>query len=181
LTLPNYITVFRILLVPFFFTSLIYIEPGKEQFRIIALTLFVIASFTDALDGFIARVMHMQSDLGRFLDPLADKLMLLSGFIGIFFVSALPYKPPHWVTVTIIFRDLFILIGLLSIFAVSGKIQVKPNVIGKVTTVFQMATILAVLLKLKMTLPISYATAVLTIISCLVYLMRDIRKLSPAS
>ena len=177
MTLPNLITLFRILLAPFFFTCLVSYEVGKEYYRWIAFTIFVVGSFSDALDGFIARVTHKQTDLGRFLDPLADKLLLLSGFVGLLFVSDFPFQPPLWVTVSIVFRDMVILGGVVVIFFVSGQIHAKPNLLGKVTTFFQMAALFTILLGLKISIPICYVTAGLTILSGIVYVVRDLRML----
>ena len=181
MTLPNYITLFRILLVPFFFTALVYYEPGKEYYRLVALGLFLTAAFTDALDGFLARITHKKTDLGRFLDPLADKLLLLSGFLGLLFVNSLPFRPPVWVTVTIVFRDIVILVGLILIYLISGTIRVQTNFIGKVTTFFQMATLTAILLEAPISILLSYTTAGITVLSCLLYMARDFKKLNPAS
>jgi len=178
LTIPNYITIFRVLLVPVFFTVLVSYTPEKEVLRWVALTLFAIASFTDALDGFLARVTHKQTNFGRFLDPLADKLLLLSGFIGLLFVNGFLYHPPLWITVTIVFRDMFIVMGLITIYLATGDIRIQPNLLGKATTAFQMATLIAILMNIKLAIPLCYVTAVLTILSCLVYIIREIRRMN---
>lgn len=132
---------------------------------------------TDALDGLIARFTKSQTELGRFLDPLADKLLLLSGYIGILFVSALPYRPPVWITVVIIFRDLIVVIGLFMIFVASGRLQVRPNILGKLATALQMMTLVAILLCLPLSVVLWNLTALLTIASGLVYIGRDFAKL----
>ncbi len=178
MTLPNYITLFRILITPFFFTSLLYYQSGNEQYRITAIILLAIGIFSDALDGFLARITHNQSALGKFLDPLADKLLLLSGFLGFLFVDALPYKPPIWVTVTIVFRDMVIIIGLILIYLLSGNIRVKTNILGKFSTGTQMLTLILVLLKWPAAIPVCYMTAVITIVSCIVYMARDFKRLN---
>jgi CDP-diacylglycerol--glycerol-3-phosphate 3-phosphatidyltransferase len=166
------------LLTPFFFTALIYYEAGKEYYRWTAFGLFLTATLTDALDGFLARVTRKRTELGRFLDPLADKLLLLSGFLGILLVDALIYRPPLWVTVTIVFRDMVILTGLIVIYLISGRIRVQPNFLGKVTTASQMATLIAILLQWAVSIPLSYFTAGFTILSCLAYIVRDLRRLN---
>ena len=181
MTLPNYITLFRILLVPFFFTALVSYEPGKEHDRWIACGIFLIASLTDALDGFLARVTRNKSELGRFLDPLADKLLLLSGYLGILWVEALPYRPPVWITVTIVFRDIVIIIGLILIYLVSGKIVIRPNFLGKMTTASQMITLVAILLQSPIAIPLWYSAAGFTVFSCLFYIGRDFKKLNIVS
>ena len=178
MNLPNYITLFRIFLVPFIFTQLVSYGPGQERRRLVALTLLVTACLTDALDGFLARTLRQKTQLGRFLDPLADKLLILSGFLGLLFVpSSLPYHPPLWITVTIVFRDLVIVLGLSVIFLMKGQIEIQPNLLGKSCTAFQMATLCSILLRWNIAVPLSYITAFLTIASCGVYISRELKKL----
>ena len=163
---------------PFFFGFLVYYNDTHPHFRILALILFLIGIATDALDGLIARNFHKQTELGTFLDPLADKLLLLSGFFGIMLSSSFPIKPPIWVVIIIVFRDLFIICGLVIIFLTTNRLRIQPNLLGKLTTVFQMLTILAVLAKWESADFIWIATAVLTISSSLAYLARGIRLLN---
>ena len=177
MNVANYLTILRIFLVPFFFTELVSHTNPEDRHRITALAIFFAASLTDSLDGFLARITGKRTDLGRFLDPLADKLLLLSGFLGLLFVETLPYRPPLWITVTIVFRDLVIVTGLLVLYFITGKVDVRPNFLGKSTTAFQMATLVAILLALKISILLWNITAVLTIASCLVYVARDLSKL----
>ncbi len=177
MNLPNFITLVRIFLVPFFFTELVSIREGHDAHRLIALGIFVFASLTDAFDGFLARVTSGTTDLGKFLDPLADKLLLVSGYLGLLFVHELPYTPPLWVTVTIVFRDIVLVIGMMTILAVTGKIRVQPNFLGKLTTVAQMITLMSVLLMWNYSFILWNLTAALTIVSCFTYLLRDFKKL----
>jgi len=163
--------------VPFFFTALVSYRAGGGHYRWIAFGVFLTAALTDALDGFLARVTHKKSNLGRFLDPLADKLLLLSGFLGILWVEILPYRPPLWVTVTIVFRDIVIIAGLVILYLISGTTRIQPNFFGKATTAFQMATLVAILLEWRIAVPLWYVTAGITILSCLIYVARDINKL----
>ena len=178
MNLPNYLTLFRILLVPIFFSVLVSYKSGDDHLRWTALGLFFFAALTDALDGFLARITKRQTPLGRFLDPLADKLLILSGFLGILGLEALPYRPPIWVTVTIVFRDLMIVVGMLMIFLLSGDLRVQPNLIGKLTTAAQMLTLIAILLTSPVAVPLWYVTAVLTMLSFLLCLIREIRRLT---
>ena len=178
MSLPNYITLSRILLVPFFFTSLVSTRPDEGPQRWITLGIFLLASLTDALDGFIARVSKRRTALGRFLDPLADKLLLLSGYLGLLFVQGFAYQPPLWITVSIVFRDLVIVVGLVVIFLVNGTVRVEPNLIGKTTTALQMITLVLIFLEwLPAVIYFCYLTAFFTILSCLVYIVRDLRRL----
>jgi cardiolipin synthase (CMP-forming) len=161
------------LLVPFFFTELVSYQPGKEHHLYIALGIFVAAVFTDALDGFLARIMKSKTELGTFLDPLADKLLLVAGYLALLFVSGLPYRPPLWITVTIVFRDIMICLALLIIFLITGKIRVQPNFLGKCTTASQMATLIAILVKWPYSYVLWNITAALTIASFFVYFRRE--------
>ncbi|MBI4368324.1 MAG: CDP-diacylglycerol--glycerol-3-phosphate 3-phosphatidyltransferase [Candidatus Omnitrophica bacterium] len=179
MNLPNYITLFRIVLVPFFLISLIYYTPEKYYFRMTALIIFFIAIITDALDGAIARQFKCKTELGTFLDPLADKLLLLSGFLGITFSSAFILKPPNWVVIIIVFRDLFIICGLVIIFLTTNQIRIQPNLIGKLTTFFQMLTILVLLAGWRYAHLIWLPAVSLTILSTALYLARGIKLVNP--
>ena len=177
MTPANFVTLLRIFLVPFFFTALVSYTPGRENQRWTAFLIFLAAALTDMLDGFLARITKTRTELGRFLDPLADKLLLLSGFLGLLFVSALPYRPPLWVTVTIVFRDLMIVLGLIVIYLINGTFRVYPNFLGKATTAFQMATLLTIILAWPVSILFCYVTAALTIVSFAVYALRELKKL----
>ena len=142
-----------------------------------AFFIFLAASLTDALDGFLARITKSRTEIGRFLDPLADKMLLLSGYLGLLVVPTLPYRPPLWITVTIVFRDIIIVTGLLIIFFLKGSFRVAPNFLGKATTAFQMTTLLAILLALPLSIPLWYVTAALTIVSFGAYALRELKKL----
>ena len=177
MNLPTSLTLLRILLCPFFFTFLVSYEDGKEYYRWLAFGIFVFAALTDVMDGFLARFRGEQTDLGRFLDPLADKLLLLSGFLGLLFVEPLRYHPPVWVTVAIVFRDLVIVGGILVVFFITGKVQAQANVLGKATTGLQMAALIGVLLEWSAAPLFCYSAAVLSVASCLVYVGRDFKLL----
>lgn len=178
MSLPNLITLGRIFLVPFFFTELLSFHRGDPNHRWTALGIFVFASLTDVLDGFLARTTSGSTDLGKFLDPLADKLLLLSGFLGLLMVHDLPYTPPLWVTVTIVFRDLVVIIGMVIIFLITGTVRIEPNFLGKLTTAAQMITLILILLNWQYSFILWNLTALLTIASCFVYLARDMKKLT---
>lgn len=175
--MPNLITLLRILIVPFFFSTLLYYQPEKDILRLWAFSLFLAASLTDAVDGLIARLNKQTSQLGRFLDPLADKLLLLSGYLGILFARSFPMVPPLWVIVTVVFRDVVILGGLVTLYLSNAKIQVNPDFLGKTTTAFQMATILSILLLLPISPWLWNLTALLTIASGLNYVAREMRRM----
>ena len=179
MTLPNCITLLRIFLVPFFYTALAYYQPGRDEYRWMAFAIFLIASLTDALDGFIVRKWSLRSELGTFLDPLADKLLLISAFLGVN-VSSLALKPPLWIVIIVIFRDIFIVCGLIVVFITTRNLFVRPNFLGKITTFLQMTTILLILLQVRIAAVLWYLTAGLTIVSGVVYILREMRRLNHA-
>jgi cardiolipin synthase len=146
ITLPNVLTIFRMALTPVFVSLLFY------QKFIWALTAFVVAGITDGLDGLLARRFKQQSELGRILDPIADKMMLVTSFVVLsmrgVFPNPLPkHLPvPFWVTITVISRDIFILVGAAAINMVSGFRAFRPSFLGKVSTVVQIVAVAAVIL-----------------------------------
>ncbi len=143
MNLANNLTVLRILLVPLFVGTLLYYSPEKAFLRNVGAAIFVIACLTDALDGYLARKMNEKTVLGSYIDPIADKLLLLSGFLSLSLMNHLPdaMRIPAWVTIPIISRDVLILIGSTMIFVTTGALKAKPLWIGKVTTVCQMSTL----------------------------------------
>lgn len=175
--MPNLITLVRILIVPFFFSTLLYYRPEKDDLRYWAFGLFLVASITDAIDGLVARLGKKTSRLGRFLDPLADKLLVLSGYLGLLFANDFPLLPPLWIIVAIVFRDVVILGGLTVFFVSGGAVQVKPNLLGKTTTALQMATLLSILLLLPISPWLWNLTAILTVVSGLTYVAREMKRI----
>ncbi len=145
-TLPNLLTVFRMGLIPVFVSLLFY------QKFVWALGIFIIAGITDGLDGLLARRFQQQSPLGRILDPVADKLMLVTSFVVLSMPSVFPtplpkHLPvPFWVTITVISRDVFILVGAAAINMVTGFRSFRPSFLGKVSTVVQIVAVTAVIL-----------------------------------
>lgn len=149
MTTANKITILRILLIPFFVVeTLYYVEVGNEIHRLVATTCFAVAAIFDGVDGYIARRYHQISELGKILDPLADKLLLVSAIVVLSFDHH-PYLEsiPLWLTGTIIGRDVMLLIGVAVIHLMVGKLTVRPRILGKVATVLQMVVVLWILLK----------------------------------
>jgi cardiolipin synthase len=184
LNLPNFLTIIRILTIPGFLILLTSGRPGA------ALAVFCFGGVTDALDGAIARLTDSKTELGSILDPLADKLLLLSSFC----VLALSGLVPSWLTVLVIIRDVILLAGYFTLFVVSGeRIAVRPSVIGKATTFFQLASVTIVLIgvvwphaapqRVRTTLFVLAGTA--TAVSGLQYMIRGLlwlqRRGTPAS
>src|SRR5215468_8049755 len=149
MTTANKITILRILLIPFFVVEVLYyVKNGNEAHRLAAILSFGLAAVCDGVDGFIARRYNQRSELGAILDPLADKLLLVSGIIVLSFDHR-PYLQtlPLWLTGTIIGRDILLLAGLLVIHMTVGKVTVRPRALGKIATVLQMVVVLWTLLK----------------------------------
>jgi cardiolipin synthase len=149
MTTANKITILRILLIPFFVVELIYyVETGNEIHRLVAILSFAVAAILDGVDGYIARHYNQKSELGAILDPLADKLLLVSGIVALSFNNGtLLGQIPLWLTGTIIGRDFLILIGMVVIHLTVGKVVVRPHFTGKCATVLQMAVVIWILLK----------------------------------
>ena len=140
LNVPNALTLVRILTIPAF---LILLTSGRAG---LALAVFVAGGVTDALDGAIARLTDTKTELGAILDPLADKLLLLSSFC----VLALMDLVPNWLTVLVLFRDVFLLAGYFFLFVFTGAwIDVRPSVVGKLTTFFQLGSVTLVLVSVS--------------------------------
>jgi cardiolipin synthase len=146
ITLPNLLTIVRMALIPVFVSLLFY------QKFLLALAVFMIAGITDGLDGLLARRFHQQSPLGRILDPIADKMMLVTSFVVLSMRSVYPTPLPHhlpipfWVTITVISRDVFILVGAAAINMVSGFRAFRPSFLGKLSTVVQIGAVAIVIL-----------------------------------
>jgi cardiolipin synthase (CMP-forming) len=149
MTTANKITILRILLIPFFVVEVLYyVKDGNEAYRLAAILSFAVAAICDGVDGYIARRYNQRSELGAILDPLADKLLLVSGIVVLTFEHRQYLEPvPLWLTGTIIGRDILVLAGMLVIQITVGKVKVRPRITGKVATVLQMIVVLWVLLK----------------------------------
>jgi cardiolipin synthase len=141
ITIPNLLTMFRMVLIPIFVSLLFY-----QKFWW-ALAVFVIAGVTDGLDGLLARRFAMQSQLGTILDPIADKLMLVTSFVVLSMRSVYPtplpaHLPvPFWVTIAVISRDVFIIVGAAAINMMTGFRGFRPSWLGKVSTTVQIFAI----------------------------------------
>jgi cardiolipin synthase (CMP-forming) len=175
-TIPNFLSILRMGLVPFFIISVLGNEPRR------ALLIFVVAGVTDALDGAIARLAHQQSLLGAYLDPIADKLLLTSAYVTLAIPGLHRGTPiPVWVTVLVIARDALIVIMALVLYLAQGVRRFPPSVLSKVTTVVQVSAVVVVLLSglvkdlEPLALGIVYLVAGLTVASGLDYVLRSNR------
>jgi cardiolipin synthase (CMP-forming) len=186
MTTANRVTIFRIVLIPFFVVEVLYYgNTGKQIHYFLGVITFAVAALCDGLDGYIARHFNQRSELGAILDPLADKLLLVSAIVLLSFDHPYLHAIPLWLTGTIIGRDVLLLLGLIVIQIIVGKVKVRPRFVGKVATVLQMAVVLWVLLKLdpRWLRAGALATALCTGLSGLLYLWDGTRQLSehPAS
>jgi CDP-diacylglycerol--glycerol-3-phosphate 3-phosphatidyltransferase len=170
MNIANKISTFRILIVPFFIACLLYSQE-KIRFRSIALIIFCLAVLSDAVDGYIARKSKQISKAGAVLDPLGDKLLLMSAF----FCLALIKEIPFWVAYIIISRDTIILLGTLVVYIVKQHMDIFPTKWGKFTTTFQMLSVICVLLKLKYAHFSWWIAIFFTVISGIDYIMRGFK------
>jgi cardiolipin synthase len=167
-TIPNYITIFRFILVPFIVMALLSGYVGA------ALIGFVIAGISDGIDGFIARRYNQGSELGAYLDPIADKLLLVSLFVVLGFVKELPV----WLVVIVVSRDIFI-IGAVLLGAVIGKpLEMHPLFVSKANTAFQIILVTVTLADIAFDFSLAgvrmvlvWIVALLTAASAAAYLM----------
>lgn len=173
LNLANCLTLFRIVTIPIFLEFLAY------QFYWEALLVFAIGGFTDFLDGFVARRMNQQTALGAYLDPVADKLLVITSFIMLGSIGGIPI----WLTVIVVARDILIVLGYGIIYLlVEERLQVRPTQVGKWSTTLQLLTLAVALLMLHDPRLLSeyvleflvWASASATVVSGLQYLYRGL-------
>jgi cardiolipin synthase len=171
MNIPNSLTILRILLVPVYIGFMTY---GAYGF---ALSALLVAGLTDVIDGLIARRWNQQTKLGTFLDPLADKLLLISGFLSL---SAL-HLIPSWLVILVVSRDVILLLGTAVAHLTGSPIDVTPTFWGKGTTALQLSYVLLVVfltwlgLGLSMLAPLLVAVVGFTLTSGLHYLYRGYR------
>ena len=180
MNIANKISTFRILSVPFFIACLVYYLPEKAYLKNLALVIFILAVISDGLDGYIARKAKLQSKAGLILDPLGDKLLLMSAFIFLSPMSKLALKFPLWVSFIIISRDLIIVLGAVVIYMVKQNIDVYPTKWGKLTTIFQMLSVVCVLLQWKQAAWVWWPAVIFTVISGIDYIKRGFKILYAA-
>ena len=172
----NRLTILRVVLVPGFIAAILYMRFN------IALLIFIIASITDCLDGYVARTFNEKTRFGAIMDPVADKLLIGSAFICFSIVRDLPVylKIPAYVPIIIISRDVIILLGVMCLFMLSDQehIEIKPTMVSKITTVFQMVTVIALLLSFIHSNWLWNITVGLTVISGLDYIRIGSKKIN---
>jgi len=176
-SVPNLLTILRIFLVPFFVIMVI-----EKKFAP-ALSALTIAGISDALDGFIARYFNQRTELGSYLDPIADKLLMVSSYVCLGYTGVLP----DWLCVIVISRDILLLLGIGICSVASVKVEINPSKISKINTVAQISTIFFILLTKVVVWRIDpivyslffYTTAGLTILSAFQYAYRGLNVIQP--
>ncbi len=166
MNIPNFITIGRVILVPVVFWLLI---SGQAKAAFFA---FIIAGLSDAIDGYLAKRFGWVTELGTYLDPIADKLMIVSLFIAL----GIAGKLPSWLVIAVVSRDILIVIGVVLTWLMDNPAPIKPLVVSKANTVAQillLATVLAAEgFTLDLTLlrePLVWATGALTLLSLAAY------------
>jgi CDP-diacylglycerol--glycerol-3-phosphate 3-phosphatidyltransferase len=182
MTTANKVTIGRILLIPVFIVQAVYyVRTGDELYRLIAVLAFATAAISDGIDGYIARRYNQFSELGAVLDPLADKLLLLSALVLLSFDNR-PWfdRLPLWLIATVFSRDAILLLGSMVIHYTCGKVRVRPRITGKIATVLLMVVVTWTLLKWNSAsiFYLALATALTTIGSGVLYLVDGVRQLN---
>lgn len=170
MNLPNKLTMFRVILIPFFVVFLLA-QPVGAASRWIALVIFIVASLTDLLDGKIARKYHLVTNFGKFMDPLADKLLVCSAMICLIQLGQIP----AWIVCVIIARE-FAISGYRLIAAEKGSV-IAANYWGKFKTTFQMIMVILMIADIPqlriLTSVIMWIALALTVISLVVYVAQN--------
>ena len=161
MNLPNKLTVLRVILIPFFVVSMMIENGANQTFRYVAAAIFIIASLTDMLDGKIARKYNLVTNFGKFMDPLADKLLVCSALICLIQLGQLP----AWMVIIIVSRE-FIISGFRLVAAEQG-IVIAASYWGKFKTTFQMIAVVLMILNFEalsaVTLICTWAALILTL------------------
>ena len=176
MNLPNKLTIIRVCLIPFFVAALLFDHGNNYTMRIVANVLFIVASLTDLFDGKIARKYNLVTNFGKFMDPLADKLLVCSALICLIELGQLP----AWVVIIIISRE-FIISGFRLVAADNGVV-IASSYWGKFKTTFQMGAVILMIFNIPaLTLVTNIVVVIavaLTIISLVDYVAKNIKILT---
>lgn len=179
MNLPNKLTVTRVILIPFFVFALLYQGGRNPSFRYAAAAIFIVASLTDLLDGKIARKYNLVTNFGKFMDPLADKLLVCSALICLIELGQLP----AWMVIIIISRE-FIISGFRLVASDNG-IVIAASYWGKFKTTFQMIAVILLIVNIPalsfVTNLCVWAALVLTVVSLIDYLLKNHKVLTEGS
>jgi len=174
MNLPNSLTILRILLIPVFIGFLLY-----ERYEY-SLAVLLLAGLTDGLDGTIARVANQRTRLGAYLDPLADKLLLTSGFVTL----SVLHLVPSWIAIVVVSRDMMLMTGTLLARLTESHLDISPTLLGKGTTLVQFSYLILVVvltsrqMDLRLIQPLLYLMVCVTVMSGFHYLYRGVTHLS---
>ncbi|NWK57108.1 CDP-alcohol phosphatidyltransferase family protein [Verrucomicrobiaceae bacterium N1E253] len=165
MTFASLITLTRIALVPVFavfavlYSQSVQTGAPEETLRWLAIITFIVAAASDGLDGFIARHFNQCSEFGAFIDPIADKLLMLTGIITLSFApwGENQWQIAPWFATLVIARDIIILGGIVILYYLKRRVPIRPSWIGKTCTVTQMTLLAWVMLKIEL-LPLLYPT-----------------------
>ena len=135
MNVPNILSIFRLVMTVFFILA---VNQGRFRF---ALVLFILQGLSDLLDGLLARMMNKKTSLGAYLDPIADKAMLVSAYLVLYFHDIIPL----WVVAVILLKDAVVATGFLILYRIFGKVKLIPSIFGKTSTALQMVTVVYVL------------------------------------
>lgn len=182
MTIPNQITIGRILLIPVFVMLAIYYgkttQAGHpdEALRMATIGVFLLATISDGVDGWLARKFHLKSHLGAILDPIADKGLMLTAIITLS-VTKWPYELPVWYPVLVIARDIIIVGGCGVLHLLNHHLEVRPSFLGKTSTFLQMCCITAIMLQWSWAETIVWISGVMTLLSGIGYLAEGCRQM----
>ena len=171
MNLPNKLTILRVIMIPFFVAALLYDGGANQNMRYVAAALFIIASLTDMLDGKIARKYNLITNFGKFMDPLADKLLVCSALICMIELRELP----AWMVIIIISRE-FIISGFRLVASDNGVV-IAASYWGKFKTTFQMIGVVLLIFNIPvlstLTTIIVWIALALTVISLVDYIVKN--------
>ena len=174
--IPNTLTITRLMIIPFFVASML-----SQKYQN-ALILFSVAAITDIMDGLLARMTNQKTRIGAFLDPLADKFLLLTSFVMFTFYGWLPL----WVTIIVLSRDALVIIGWLIMVISTKNSKVEPSITGKLANAFQATLIVYILLAINFEIDktmiikqvVITLAAALTVFSGIQYIYRGYKRLN---
>lgn len=172
MNLPNKLTILRVIMIPFFVAALLYDGGANQNMRYVAAAIFIIASLTDMLDGKIARKYNLVTNFGKFMDPLADKLLVCSALICMIELRQLP----AWMVIIIISRE-FIISGFRLVASDNGVV-IAASYWGKFKTTFQMIGVVLLIFNIPvlstLTTIIVWIALALTVISLVDYIVKNV-------
>ena len=179
MNLPNKLTVMRVILIPFFVAALLWDGGDSDGMRILSSAIFIIASLTDMLDGKIARKYNLVTNFGKFMDPLADKLLVCSALICLIELEQIP----AWMVIVIISRE-FIISGFRLVASDNGVV-IAASYWGKFKTTFQMIAVILMILDIDALSPLTTAmiwiALILTVVSLVDYIAKNHKILTEGS